>query len=65
MAGDGRSPAGDEFPVGCLVRHAKFGLGRVEIVTRRVSGSSAQVDFQSVGRKTLILEFAKLQRVDD
>jgi DNA helicase-2/ATP-dependent DNA helicase PcrA len=57
--------ASDEFPVGCLVQHPKFGLGRVELVTRRVSGSSAQVAFASVGRKTLILEFAKLQRIDD
>jgi hypothetical protein len=48
-----------------LVQHPKFGLGRVELVTRRVSGSSAQVAFASVGRKTLILEFAKLQRIDD
>jgi DNA helicase-2/ATP-dependent DNA helicase PcrA len=61
----GLAVARDEFPVGCLVQHAKFGLGRVEIITRRVSGSSAQVDFASVGRKTLILEFANLQRVED
>jgi hypothetical protein len=53
-----------EFPVGCLVNHPKFGLGRVEIVTPRASGSSLQVAFNSVGRKTLILEYAKLERVD-
>jgi hypothetical protein len=46
------------------VRHPKFGLGRIEIVTARPSGSSAQVAFHSVGRKTLILEYAKLERVE-
>jgi DNA helicase II / ATP-dependent DNA helicase PcrA len=46
------------------VRHPKFGLGRIEIVTPRVSGSSAQVAFNSAGRKTLILEYAKLERVE-
>ncbi|MCI0675112.1 MAG: UvrD-helicase domain-containing protein [Phycisphaerales bacterium] len=53
-----------EFPIGCLVRHPTFGLGRVELITPRASGASAQVAFNSVGRKTLILEYAKLQRVD-
>lgn len=52
------------FPVGCIVEHPKFGLGRVEAFTPRVLGSSVQVVFNSVGRKTLIVEFAKLQRVD-
>lgn len=60
----GKSGGGSaEFPVGCLVQHPIFGLGRIEFVTRRASGSSAQVAFNSVGRKTLILEYAKLQRV--
>ena len=53
-----------EFPVGCTVRHPKFGIGRVEAITRRPAGSSARVTFRSVGTKTLILEYAKLVRVD-
>jgi len=52
-----------EFPVGSLVRHPKFGVGRVEAYTPRPSGSSARIVFQSVGTKTLILEYAKLERV--
>jgi DNA helicase-2/ATP-dependent DNA helicase PcrA len=52
------------FPRGCLVRHPTFGLGRVESVTPRPAGSSARVRFQSVGMKTLILEYAKLERVE-
>lgn len=60
----GRSAVEQQFPVGSLVRHPMFGLGRVEIVTPRARGSSVQVEFQNAGRKTLIVEFAKLQRVE-
>ncbi len=60
----GRSNVEQAFPVGCLVRHPTFGLGRIEIVTPRARGSSVQVAFNSAGRKTLIVEFAKLQRVE-
>ena len=42
------------------MRHPTFGLGRIEVITPRATGSSAQVSFNSVGRKTLILEYAKL-----
>ncbi|MCZ6835688.1 MAG: UvrD-helicase domain-containing protein [Planctomycetota bacterium] len=59
-----RSGGDSEFPVGCRVMHPKFGLGKIEAITRRPAGSSAQVTFSSVGTKTLILEYAKLQRVD-
>ena len=53
-----------EFPVGCVVRHPKFGLGRVEAVMPLVMGSKARVEFPTVGTKTLILEYAKLERMD-
>ena len=59
---DGEAPCG-EFPVGCVVRHPKFGLGRVEAVMPQVMGSKARVEFPTVGTKTLILEYAKLERV--
>ena len=51
------------FPVGCIVRHPKFGLGRVEEVTPRARGASARVAFPTAGVKTLILEHAPLERV--
>ncbi len=51
------------FPVGCIVRHPTFGLGRVEDVTPRARGASARVAFPTVGIKTLILEHAPLERV--
>jgi DNA helicase-2/ATP-dependent DNA helicase PcrA len=63
--GAGRPPRGAdrEFPVGCLVEHPTFGLGRVEAIMRRPAGSSARVVFAEGGTKTLILEYAKLRRV--
>jgi DNA helicase II / ATP-dependent DNA helicase PcrA len=57
------SEAVRNFPVGCLVRHEQFGIGRIEAVMPRGSSSSARVNFQSVGPKTLVLEFARLQRL--
>ena len=65
-ASAGRRAVGelDAFPVGCLVRHATFGVGRVEAVTPRATGASARVTFRGVGTKTLILEYAPLERVD-
>jgi DNA helicase II / ATP-dependent DNA helicase PcrA len=64
LSSAGRSSVEQAFPVGSLVRHPTFGLGRVEIVTPRARGSSVQVAFNTAGRKTLIVEFAKLQRVE-
>jgi DNA helicase-2/ATP-dependent DNA helicase PcrA len=52
------------YPVGSRVRHPKFGVGVVEAYTPRAAGSAARIAFKSVGVKTLILEYAKLQRVD-
>jgi DNA helicase-2/ATP-dependent DNA helicase PcrA len=51
------------FPAGTLVRHPTFGLGRVESIVPRAAGASARVAFESVGTKTLILEYARLERV--
>ncbi|MBN2842553.1 MAG: hypothetical protein JXM68_05650, partial [Sedimentisphaerales bacterium] len=47
---------------GQMVRHGSFGLGKIEEL---IAGPSpkAVVNFQRFGRKTLILEYAKLQPV--
>jgi len=50
--------------VGAKVRHPTFGIGQVEAITRRPAGSSARVVFNSVGAKTLILEYAKLELIE-
>ena len=49
--------------VGDRVAHERFGQGT--IVSLEGSGNSAKavVDFQGVGRKTLLLSFAKLQKI--
>lgn len=62
----GRSGGGASgaFPVGTLVRHPKFGVGRVEGITPRAGGTSVRVNFRTAGTKTLILEYAKLERVE-
>ncbi|UCD75616.1 MAG: UvrD-helicase domain-containing protein [Phycisphaerales bacterium] len=57
-------PDQPEITIGCLVRHPKFGLGRVEAIMRRPVGSSARIAFQSAGTKTLMLEYARLKRVE-
>ena len=52
-------PAG-ELTVGSIVRHGRFGIGRVLRVLRRARGSTVAVEFQS-GTKHLVLEYAKLE----
>jgi DNA helicase-2/ATP-dependent DNA helicase PcrA len=53
-----------EFRRGILVRHPQFGLGRIEDITPAGSMTKAIVQFQGAGRKTLILQYARLERVD-
>ena len=51
------------LPVGCLVRHPQFGLGEV-LSVQSGANARAQVRFKQVGVKTLILEYARLTRVE-
>jgi DNA helicase-2/ATP-dependent DNA helicase PcrA len=55
---------GDAFPPGTIVRHAKFGIGRVLKLNAIGANARAQVQFQTAGVKTLVLEYAGLERVD-
>lgn len=52
------------FRAGTVVRHALFGTGVVSAFMPRGRVHSVVVDFKAVGRKTLVLEYAKLQRVE-
>jgi len=54
---------GAKFKRGQLVRHKMFGLGRVAEITPMGSQTRAVVEFNTAGRKTLILEYAKLEPV--
>jgi DNA helicase-2/ATP-dependent DNA helicase PcrA len=51
-----------QFPVGALVRHPQFGVGRIKALVRDVQ-PRAVVEFQQAGTKTLVLEYARLVRI--
>lgn len=51
-----------EFPVGSLVRHPRFGVGKVLNVTAGLN-ARASIQFKDIGVKTLVLEYARLERV--
>jgi DNA helicase-2/ATP-dependent DNA helicase PcrA len=48
---------------GQLVRHPTFGLGRIREMSQSGKNTRVVVDFNTAGRKTLVLEYAKLQVV--
>ncbi len=55
--------SGGKFPAGCLVRHPQFGVGRIRHVAGGMN-ARATIEFKTVGTKTLVLEYARLQRLD-
>ncbi|MGH7179652.1 MAG: ATP-dependent helicase [Tepidisphaeraceae bacterium] len=52
-----------QFRRGQLVRHPTFGLGRIAEVSESGRHTRAVVEFNQAGRKTLILQYAKLEAV--
>jgi DNA helicase-2/ATP-dependent DNA helicase PcrA len=58
-------PVGNtRFKRGSLVRHSKFGLGRIEHIDEVGGDYRAEINFQGSGRRTLLLSFAKLEAVE-
>ena len=53
-----------EITVGSVVRHKRFGIGKVKRVIRRPRGSTVTIQFKS-GVKHLVLEYANLEIVND
>jgi DNA helicase II / ATP-dependent DNA helicase PcrA len=54
---------GAQFRRGQMVRHPTFGIGRVADVSQAGQHTRAVVEFNTVGRKTLILQYARLEPV--
>ncbi len=54
-----------EFPPGTMVRHPQFGVGRVVTVTPGHSHTRARVEFNRLGVKNLVLQYTKLERVEN
>ena len=53
-----------EWRKGQLVRHPKFGLGRVMWIQPRGGRTHAGVTFNACGEKTLVLEYANLEVIE-
>jgi DNA helicase-2/ATP-dependent DNA helicase PcrA len=53
----------DDMTRGLLVKHSKFGLGIITEFTNLGLDSRIQVDFDDVGKKLLILKYARLEIV--
>jgi DNA helicase-2/ATP-dependent DNA helicase PcrA len=60
---DSTSDRMSRFRPGQLVRHATFGLGRIADINHTGARTVALVDFNSTGRKKLVLEVAPLEPV--
>lgn len=54
---------GDDFNVGDNVKHAMFGAGKIMGLSGTGSKRTAVVLFSSVGRKQLLLQYAKLVKI--
>jgi len=53
---------GTMLEIGTMVRHPTFGVGEVRSVTRKTVGSTARINFETVGERTLILEYVRLEK---
>ncbi|MGD0461021.1 MAG: UvrD-helicase domain-containing protein [Tepidisphaeraceae bacterium] len=54
-------PIHADFHIGQAVKHPTFGLGRIVDLSKAGTNTRAIVDFRVSGRKTLVLEYARLQ----
>jgi DNA helicase-2/ATP-dependent DNA helicase PcrA len=52
-----------QFTTGQMVRHPTFGIGRISQINEMGAQTRAIIEFNSAGRRTLILEYARLEPV--
>ena len=57
------SPINCDFSIGDTVNHSVFGEGKVLEILSDQGNHKAKVDFKTVGTKTLLLKYAKLQKI--
>jgi len=50
--------------VGAIIRHERFGIGKVTELTGDNENARATVEFENVGRKQLLLKFAKYEIIN-
>ena len=48
---------------GSSVYHRRFGLGRIEQISRAGKFTQAVINFEQAGRKTMMLEYADLRKL--
>jgi hypothetical protein len=46
-----------------VVKHPQFGVGRILEISNLGQQTRANIEFQKFGRKTLILQYARLEAV--
>ncbi len=54
------SGLGTQIEAGSMVKHPQFGVGTVEKVQGRGAMTRATIDFEDLGRKTLVVQYARL-----
>jgi DNA helicase-2/ATP-dependent DNA helicase PcrA len=59
----GHDDFGGEFQIGQAVRHPTLGVGKIVDMSNAGTNTRVIVEFRSSGRKTLILEYARLEAV--
>ena len=60
---DASSRFQSQFHRGQTVRHPTFGIGQITDISSTGQQTLAMIDFRTVGKKTLILEYARLEAV--
>ncbi len=67
IAADQRRRAAEDaqmFPPGARVRHPQFGQGRILSISPAGAHTRARIEFATVGVKTLVLQYARLELLD-
>ena len=57
-------PEYEHLREGCMVRHPKFGLGKVQRLTRPWPDTRATIHFEQWGPKKIVLAMTSLELVD-